>query len=440
MARGVTALALSLIFSFSSAIRVFAVDDIDRIPSADLRAGGDDMKRYFLIGPMEEAKAPTAGYKLLIVLPGGAGGSDFNPFVRRIALNALGSDYLVAQLVAPVWDPKQGEQIVWPTKTSPWTGMRFSTEEFVDAVVDEVCKSHTIDSRCIFTLSWSSGGPAAFATSLRKKSPVTGSFIAMSVFFPSKLPALKHARGHAYYLYQSPDDQICRMHFAKTAKTKLSAKRARVKLVEYSGGHGWHGDVFGSIRTGIKWLEKNAGKAPPKADASNGEKKKKGKTPQGDQDSDGSKTKNLIENGGFEHGVDGWMILNNSGRAEISVTKDHASQGKHSLHIKKAGGMPMDVVRLNIDSLPKAGRVRVSAMVRSEEAVNSFFKFFIYDGAGESLTNDVDVARVTGTGDWKRIEKTFRLPKDSRSAAVMFVMVMGGEVWLDDIRVEEVGR
>ena len=30
---------------------------------------------------------------------------------------------------------------------------------------------------------------------------------------------------------------------------------ARTNLVEYSGGHGWRGDVFGMIRGGVDWLE-----------------------------------------------------------------------------------------------------------------------------------------------------------------------------------------
>lgn len=421
--------------------RLLGDDELERVPSVEQRAGGDEMKRYFLIGPKEGAETPKGGFKLLLVMPGGNGGADFNTFVRRIALNALGDDYIVAQLVAPVWDPRQAEQLVWPTTGSPWRGMKFKTEEFVDAVVMDVGKSQTVDPKYVFTLSWSSGGPAAYAASLRKKSPVTGSFIAMSVFRPAGLPDLKFAKGHAYYLYQSPDDQICKLSFARTAREKLSEAMARVKLVEYAGGHGWHGDVFGAIRSGIEWLEKNAGRGPakPRKHKSNSstrpdDSRKKVESENGEQRS------NLIRNGGFEHGMDGWIIANNSGRAEISVTQESPSRGKSCLHIKKEGGVPLDVVRLNVADLPRGGRVRVSAMVRSASADNSFFKFFIYDENEESLVEDVDVARIAGTGDWKKVSKVFRIPKKARSGAVMFVMVMGGEVWLDEVRVETVAQ
>ena len=67
---------------------------------------------------------------------------------------------------------------------------------------------------------------------------------------------------------------------------------------------------------------------------------------------------------------------------------------------------------------------------------NTFFKFFVYDAAGESLIDAVDVQRLTGTAGWKRIEKTFEIPANAASAAVMIAVVLDGEMWIDDMRVE----
>ena len=82
----------------------------------------------------------------------------------------------------------------------------------------------------------------------------------MSVFVPKRQPSLKRAKGHAYFLDHSPDDSVCKFFFAKKARSALTAKGAKVKLVTYDGGHGWHGDVFGRITEGIRWLEKNRAK------------------------------------------------------------------------------------------------------------------------------------------------------------------------------------
>ena len=114
--------ATTHILTATIAITWFACDaangqqDIADISSEDLRADDDPNKRYFLIGPKKNVKPPASGYRLLIVMPGGDGSAEFNPFVKRIFGQALGPKYLVAQLVAVKWTPDQ--RIVWPTRKS----------------------------------------------------------------------------------------------------------------------------------------------------------------------------------------------------------------------------------------------------------------------------------------------------------------------------------
>jgi predicted esterase len=233
--------------------------DVADIPSQELRAADDADKRFFLIGPKKGTNAPAQGYSLVVVLPGDDGSADFNPFVRRIYKNARSDAYLVAQPVAPKWTPDQ--QIVWPTKTNPAAKMKFGTEEFIEAAIADVAKKHKIDRTWILTLFWSSSGPAAYAASLRDKSNVRGSLVAMSVFNPKFLPPLKGAKGHAYFLYHSEEDRICPYRMAKQAEKSLAVNGAKVHLETYEAGHSWRGDVFTDIRNGVEWLEKNREKA-----------------------------------------------------------------------------------------------------------------------------------------------------------------------------------
>jgi RNA polymerase sigma factor (sigma-70 family) len=125
--------------------------DVADIPSQELQAAGDANKRYFLIGPKKNAKPPTEGYGLFVIMPGGDGSADFHPFVKRIYKNALNERYLAAQPIAIQWAANQ--QIVWPTKTNPVPQMKFSTEEFVEAVIEDVAKKHKLDRTRVFTLS-----------------------------------------------------------------------------------------------------------------------------------------------------------------------------------------------------------------------------------------------------------------------------------------------
>lgn len=191
---------------------------------------------------------------LLIVLPGGDGSADFHPFVSRIHANSAANDVMLAQPVAKKWSATQ--QIVWPTSSLKVDGMKYTTEELIAAVVNDVKKKHTVDSKRISILAWSSSGSAAYATLLQEKPVATRGLIAMSVFKPDYLPPLEAAKGRGFYLLHSPQDRTCPHRMARDAEDKLSQNGGRVTLVDYPGGHGWRGDVFGNIRTGLEWLAK----------------------------------------------------------------------------------------------------------------------------------------------------------------------------------------
>jgi RNA polymerase sigma factor (sigma-70 family) len=232
--------------------------DAADVMAQDVRIGGDEKKRYFLIGA-KVPRPPAAGYGLLIVLPGGDGSADFQPFVRRIHKNVLNGRWLIAEAVAPRWDEGQFRQVVWPTAASRYPAARFTTEEFVRDIVADVRARAQIHPRQVILLGWSSGGPPCYATALRKDSAVTGTFIAMSVFRPEGLPPLENAAGKAFFLLQSPQDQVTPVQHAEAAEKALKAAGAKVHLRRCEGGHGWRGDVWTMIGDGIGWLDRQLG-------------------------------------------------------------------------------------------------------------------------------------------------------------------------------------
>lgn len=410
-------LSLLLVIAASDLLWSRQADGIG--PTAkDLLASADPNKRYFLHGPGDENPRPKGGYGLVLVLPGSKGDADFVNFVDAIHEHALPDGYLVAQLVSIKWTP--GQDTIWPTRTSSVEGQEFTTEEFVQAVRDDVVARYPIDPDRVWSLSWSSGGPAAYALSLQETPPVLGSYIAQSVFMPHGLP-LDTALGHAYFLDHSPEDTQCVFWHSQKAEQVLSRNGAAVELVTYEGGHGWQGDVHGRIRSGIEWLEKNALKgARPN-------KPKRSKAPKG----------NLLFNGGFEKGDAGWMLVHNSERAAFTIDEKTRKEGKKSLHLSKTGGLPFDLIRNDLFDLPKGKKVKISALVKAEGAGRAILKLYLYDAKGETLDRNVDVAVITGSmSRWKEIDRTFDLPAEARSAAVMFLMMHEGDIWLDDVQVK----
>jgi predicted esterase len=237
-------------------------DDVKDVAASDLRVKGEERQRYFLI-PARAKTPPASGFGLLVVMPGGTGEAGMHGFVRRIWKNAVPDDWVVAQLVSVKW--KSDQQVVWPTRLTRVPEMKFTTEEYFAAVVEDLQKVQKtkVDPARLFELGWSSGGPAEYAIALQAKRLVTGSYVAMSVFPDAALASdLELAKGQAFFLDHSPEDQTCKFSEAQRAKESLAKLGAAVELVEYKGGHGWSDDPFARMKKGFAWLEKNHGKAP----------------------------------------------------------------------------------------------------------------------------------------------------------------------------------
>jgi predicted esterase len=233
---------------------VLAQDDVADVPSERIELKGKQV--YFLIGADAKEQKPRP---LLLVLPGGDGSEEFNGFVKRMWKNALPKEFVVAQLVAVSSDKPQ--QNVWPTAKVKDAKQDFSTESFVADVVADVGKRVKIDRERVYALGWSSSGPALYTMAATPNTPVKGYFIAMSVFRANIVVNQQALKGKKVFLYHSPEDQMCPMRMAKEGEAALTKAGAKVKFVEYQGGHGWRGNVFGDIRAGVEWLEKKeAGK------------------------------------------------------------------------------------------------------------------------------------------------------------------------------------
>jgi len=253
-------IALSLLLALTAHLPSNAAVQDTTAASVIVTIDKDEHQRYIVHAPAADVQVPKNGWKLLVVMPGGSGSEDFTPFVGRIRENALSDEWIVLQLIAPVWSEAQAQTNVWPTKLNPWPKMKFDCEHLFAAALKDVAKKHPLNPRYLFTLAWSSSGSLAYTLALAKNSSVTGTFIAMSVYKPDLLPKLKHAKGRRFHILHSPTDFIP-ITMAEKAREQLEEKKALVNYATYEGGHGWHGNVFGMLRIGLEWLEVEAQKA-----------------------------------------------------------------------------------------------------------------------------------------------------------------------------------
>lgn len=216
--------------------------------------GTNSMQKYFLIEHRTKTRTNEAR-GLIVILPGGPGSAEFLGFCANVLLlYGIPDDFVAAELVAPQWSTDEN-RVVWPSRAFPDAKSKFTSEEFVAAVTEDVCRLRKIDGRYIFTLGWSSSGHVLYSLSV-SDAKVRGSIIAMSRFLPKRIAKLDQAGGKNYFLYHSPQDKICPFSEAQFAERWLKEHGANVKLVSYDGGHGWVPNTYycDRIKEGIEWL------------------------------------------------------------------------------------------------------------------------------------------------------------------------------------------
>jgi hypothetical protein len=354
-------------------------------------------------------------YSLLVVLPGGTGTADFLPFVENGILGQAPADCVGVLVTAVKW--KDDQQIVWPTATSKVVGMKYTTEDYVRAVVAEVEKELPMDAERRAVLAWSSSGPGVYPLLVDKNGPFSRGYVAMSIWPGKALGDLAAVKGRRFQLDQSPDDKVTTFPHVQKAYEALSKAGAVVQVSTYSGGHGWQDAPLPRLKAGLAWLFGEQPAQPPKWPGA----AKKGKP---------GKDGNLLVNGDFEKGVDGWTLVDNSKRLKVEATKNGRKGGKQALHVQKEGGPPLDLVVQEV-ALDGASSIEAQVWCRSAGCKNAWIKVWLYGDGDEPLREDVDLLRVPADGDWQQVKKSWDATGAKR-AVVQIILVMGGELWLDD--------
>ncbi|MCC7066162.1 MAG: carbohydrate binding domain-containing protein [Planctomycetes bacterium] len=373
---------------------------------------------YFVI-PAREKLPEGKAYSLLVVLPGGTGTRDFLPFVENGILGEAPADCVGVLVTAVKW--QEDQRIVWPTAASKVAGMQYTTEDYVRAVVAAVEKELPIDPKRRAVLAWSSSGPGVYPLLVAKDGPFSHAYVAMSIWPGKVLGDLAAVKGRRIQLDQSPDDKVTQFSHAQKAYEALTKAGALVQVASYTGGHGWLDAPLPRLRKGLEWL---FGDKPAQAP------KWPGAAAKGKPAKDG----NLLANGDFEQGVEGWNLLDNSKRLKVEATKDGRKGGKQALHVQKTGGPPLDLVTQEVP-LDGVSSIEVQLWCKSAGCKNAWIKVWLYGDDDKPLREDVDLLRVPADGDWQQVQKSWDATGATR-AVVQIILVMGGDLWLDDVVVK----
>ena len=159
---------------------------------------------------------------------------------------------------------------------------------------------------------------------------------------------------------------------------------------------------------------------------------------------------NYIYNGDFEAEPSGvqfdWTTEDLNDDVKVTIDPAVAHSGSRSLKIQFGGKANVNYDRTSQRAFVKPGRYRFSAYIRAEGiTTDQGIAFRIFD-AESSGHLDVRTEQVTGTTDWKKVEKIVAVPSGTRLVEVQIIRpsswrfdsFIAGTAWIDTVSLSRV--
>jgi len=159
---------------------------------------------------------------------------------------------------------------------------------------------------------------------------------------------------------------------------------------------------------------------------------------------------NWVFNGDFETEPSGegfdWNIAAYPG-VEVARDSSVAHTGSHSLRIRFDGKENVDYRHVYQDAFVTPGAYRFEAFIRTQDITTSQgIGFLIFDAENASRVM-VRTEQFTGTNDWKKVEQTIRIPRETRLLQIQanrapvvlkFDDKIAGTAWIDSVRLSRI--
>jgi hypothetical protein len=131
---------------------------------------------------------------------------------------------------------------------------------------------------------------------------------------------------------------------------------------------------------------------------------------------------------------------------EMSLSRTGAHGGNACAYLKsvvtETGGFGTLMQMFKADEY-RGKRVRMSGYVRSKDASDWAGLWMRVDGAKKDETlafDNMQDRAIRGTTDWKKYEIVLDVPENSEMVALGLLLSGKGQVWMDDLQFEVVGK
>jgi len=148
----------------------------------------------------------------------------------------------------------------------------------------------------------------------------------------------------------------------------------------------------------------------------------------------GAGKENLLPNGDFEKGFDGWVFfqLGRDDKREVE---------KNALHVVKADDSRDRPTMIWTDYAldpGQEGKLSFSLRAKGKRLGRTQVLFIVWDDAGNSAAEETVLDGDLGA-KWKTFEKTIAIPGPAKGGRILIRLFEKGELWLDDASVTIVG-
>ena len=137
----------------------------------------------------------------------------------------------------------------------------------------------------------------------------------------------------------------------------------------------------------------------------------------------------------------GWMLGGKGYEAGLDQQTKHGGSASAFLR-RNGGGDEFGTLMQMIDATAYRGvRLRLTGYSRAVEVAGWAGFWLRVDGpAGVLAFDNMQSRPIRGTKEWKRDEIVLDVPPEAKALAFGVLLAGGGQVWVDDLRLETVGQ
>ena len=146
---------------------------------------------------------------------------------------------------------------------------------------------------------------------------------------------------------------------------------------------------------------------------------------------------NLLPNGGFEGGDEGWVFFQLTGADAREIDGKTKAEGKAALHVTKAGKSADRPAMIWTDYAldpGQEGTLAFSIRARGKKLGRAQVLFILWDDK-EGVAVEEKVLDGDLGAKWQTFEKTIEIPGPAKGGRILVRLFEPGELWLDDARV-----